>query len=290
MSRRGSPRGASRRGGSRRGSSAGPGAYRLAVAVAGGVVLVRSGLLVADGLDRLQSLTLADPVWAALAVLLVLLLGPYVKEVEAAGTRVITRDHAPSPRDTADEVAGYAADEPLRDPPADEDAKLAAGRYLGLELAMAGAVPTFPELDGLRLHLYVPDDTGRLVPVLEHDDPEKAWQRGWDPGVGVVGRAFSARRTLAGRGEALRAEGQSQPGKQDAFSDLAAVVAVPLLNLAGRPVGVLSAASTGEPDPEQPARREALEALASGLARVLVDLAAWGTDEPDDGVVPSRRG
>lgn len=269
---------------SRRRSLAGPGAYRAAIVVAGGVVVVRTGLLVADGLDRLQTLTLADPVWAAVAVLLVLLLGPYVQEVEAAGAKVVTRDAAPSPRDTADELAAYAADDPLSAPPADEDAKLASGRYLGLELAMAGAVPTFPELDGLRLHLYVPDDVGRLVPVLEHDDPEQAWLHGWDPGVGVVGRAFTHRRTQVGRGEALRAEGRRQPGKHDAFSDLDAVVAVPLLNVAGRPVGVLSAASGGDPDPEQPAQREALEALASGLARVLVDLAAWGTDEPDRGV------
>lgn len=256
----------------------GPTAYRAALAVAAGVVVVRSGLLVADGLDRLQGLTLSDPVWPALGVLLFLLLGPYVKEVEAGGAKVVTRDSAPTPRDTADEVAGYAADDPLSTPPADQDAQLAAGRYLGLELALAGAVPTFPELDGLRLHLYVPDDTGRLVPVLEHEDPDLAWRRGWEPGVGVVGRAFSARRTLAGRGEALRAEGHRLPEKQGAFPDLHAVVAVPLLNVAGRPVGVLSAASDGEPDPEQPERREALEALASGLVRVIVDLAAWGTD------------
>lgn len=51
---------------------------------------------------------------------------------------------------------------------------------------------------------------------------------------------------------------------------------------------MLSGASGG--DPEQPALREALEALASGLARVLVDLAAWGTDEPDSGVQPPMRG
>lgn len=275
---------------SRSRTTGGPGAYRSAVVVAAGVVLTRSGLLLADGLDRLQTLTLADPIWAALAVLLVLLLGPYVKEVEAVGTRVVTRDAAPSPRDTADELAGYAADDPLSAPPADEDAELAAGRYLGLELAMAGAVTTFPELDGLRLHLYVPDDTGRLVPVLEHDDAEQAWLHGWEAGVGVVGRAFSHRRTLAGRGAALRVEGRRQPGKRDAFRDLDAVVAVPLLNLSGRPVGVLSAASGGEPDPEQPELREALEALASGLARVLVDLAAWGTDEPDTGAQAPARG
>lgn len=248
------------------------------------VVLVRSALLVADGVDRLQRLTLGDPLFAALAALVGLLLAPYVKELEAVGAKVVTRDVAPSPRDTADELATYAADDDLGTSLREDDqADLAAGRYLGLELAMAGAVPTFPELDGLRLHLYVPDDTGRLVPVLEHDDPVQVWLRGWDPGVGVVGRAYARRRTQVGRGEELRAEGHEQPGKQGVFPHLEAVVAVPLLNLAGRPVGVLSAASDGEPDPGEPALRAALEALSAGLARVLVDLAAWGTDDPDTG-------
>lgn len=274
---------------SRRATPAGRGPWLGAVAVTGLVVLVRSGLLVADGLDRLQRLTLGDPLWAALAAFVGLLLAPYVKELEAVGAKVVTRDVAPSPRDTADEVAGYAADE-LTAPPADEDAELAAGRYLGLELALAGAVPTFPELDGLRLHLFVPDDTGRLLPVLEHDDPEQVWLRGWDPGVGVVGRAYTRRRTQVGRGEELRAEGHQQPGKQGVFPHLEAVVAVPLLNVAGRPVGVLSAASDGEPDPGEPAVRTALEALSAGLARVLVDLAAWGTDEADTGAQASSAG
>lgn len=122
-------------------------------------------------------------------------------------------------------------------------------------------------IDGLRLHLYVPDDTGRLLPALEHDDPVQVWLRGWDPGVAVVGRAYSRRRTQVGRGEEMRAEGHQQPGKQGAFSKLEAVVAVPLLNLTGRPVAVLSAASDGEPDPGEPAVRSALEALSAGLVR-----------------------
>lgn len=264
-------------------------AYVVAVVVAAGVVLTRSALLVAGGLDRLRDLPLSDPVWPALAVLLGLLLGPYVKEVQAVGARVVTRDGPPP--DTAGELAAYAADDELVDAAVDDqDAELAAARYLGLELAMAGAVPVFPELEDVRLHLYVPDDDGRLVPVLEHDDPAEAWARGWDPGTGVVGRAYSRRRTQVGRGEALRAEGHELPGKQGAFAALEAVVAVPLLNLAGRPVGVLSAASDGEADPEEPVVRASLEALSSGLARVLVDLAAWGTDESAAGASAPRGG
>jgi hypothetical protein len=143
----------------------------------------------------------------------------------------------------------------------------------------------------MRLHLHVPDDGGRLVPVLEHDDAATAWSCGWDPGVGVVGRAFSRRRVQVSRAPALQAELSQVPDKPDeAFRDLSLVLAVPLLNLGGRPVGVLSAAAsdpepagTPERDPDRAAGeaelRLALEALASGLARVLVDLAAWDTDD-----------
>lgn len=263
-------------------SSRGAGPYRAALAVAGGVVLVRTALLAADGLDRLQGVGLSDPVWPALAVLVGLLLAPYVQEVQAAGTKVV-RHTAPTPRDSSDELAELATGslDGFPDLSPDEEAELAASRYLGAQLALSGAVPLFPELAPLRLHLYVPDDDGRLVPVLEHDDPDEAWARGWDPGVGVVGRAFSRRRVQAGRGTALQDELRAVPDKPPAaFADLEVVLAVPLLNLAGRPVGVLSAAAgEGAPDPTDPETRLALEALASGLARVLVDLAAWETDD-----------
>ena len=263
-------------------SSRGAGPYRAALAVAGGVVLIRTALLAADGLGRLQDVGLSDPVWPALAVLVGLLLAPYVQEVQAAGTKVV-RHTAPTPRDSSDELAELAAGslEGSPDLSPDEEAELAASRYLGAQLALSGAVPLFPELAPLRLHLYVPDDDGRLVPVLEHDDPDEAWARGWDPGVGVVGRAFSRRRVQAGRGPALQEELRAVPDKPpEAFADLQVVLAVPLLNLAGRPVGVLSAAAVeGAPDPTDPEIRLALEALAAGLARVLVDLAAWETDD-----------
>lgn len=268
--------------------------YAIALAVAGGVVVVRSALLIADGVDRLQGLSLSDPLWAALAVLLVLLLGPYVQEVEAVGARVVRRD-VPGARDTAGEVAELAAGEPAGRPaargPAEQDvlgddaeAELAVGRFLGVQLALAGAAARFPELEDARLHLYVPDDSDRLLPVLEHDDPDLVWSRGWDAGTGVVGRAWSRRRVQVGRGAALLEEVRALPDKPvEAFRDLQVVVAVPLLNLAGWPVGVLSATSA---DPSSrldgPEARRELEALAAGLTRVLVDLAGWATDDPHD--------
>jgi hypothetical protein len=267
-------------------SASGPWPYRVAVGVAAGVVLVRSVLLALDGVERLQGLSLTDPVWPALAVLLALLVGPYVSEVQAAGARVVRQ--APPPADSSGELAELASatldEQPTLSP--DEQAELAASRYLGTQLAVAGAQVLYPELAPLRLHLHVPDDSGRLVPVLEYDDAATAWARGWDPGVGVVGRAFSRRRVQVSRAPALQAELSQVPDKPDeAFRDLSLVLAVPLLNLGGRPVGVLSAAGSG-PEPLGPEGgadeadlRLALEALASGLARVLVDLAAWDTDD-----------
>lgn len=226
-----------------------------------------------------------DPLWAALAVLLVLLLGPYVKEVEAVGARVVTRDAGPTPRDTADELAAVASGDDDESTPTDtgnedDEAELAAGRYLGLQLALDGATVR-PTLAAARLHLYVPDAGGRLVPLLEHDDQDVVWSRGWDPGNGVVGRAWARRRVQAGRGSALTEEVRLLPDKPvEAFAELQVVVAVPLLNLVGRPVGVLSAASS---DPaselDGPAARRELKAVAAGLTRVLVDLAGWATDD-----------
>lgn len=271
-------------------TASGPWPYRVAVAVAAGVVVVRTVLLALDGVERLQDLSLTDPVWPALAVLLALLLGPYVSEVQAAGTKLVRQAPAADSSGELAELASAALDEqPTLS--LDEQAELAASRYLGTQLAVAGAQVLYPELAHMRLHLHVPDDSGRLVPVLEHDDAATAWARGWDPGVGVVGRAFSRRRMQVSHAPALQAELSQVPDKPDeAFRDLSLVLAVPLLNLGGRPVGVLSAATS---DPEPPDGSEnssddlaheaelrlALEALASGLARVLVDLAAWDTDD-----------
>ncbi len=276
------------------GRVAGPAAYRAALGVAAGVVVVRAVLLGLDGLDRLQDVGLGDPVWPALGVLLALLVAPYVSEVEAAGAKV-RRWEPPTARDGSDELAELAAGSadalPALSP--DEEVELAASRYVGVQLAFTGAVGLYPELAGCRLHLYVPDETGRLVPVLEHDDADVAWQHGWDPGDGVVGRAFARRRGQVSRAPDLQHEVAAVPGKPAAaFEDLSLVVAVPLLNLAGRPVGVLSAASDTDVDDEQLAELQvALQAMAGGLARVLVDLAAWDTDDPGtDAGAPEHAG
>lgn len=262
-------------------TSTGPAAYRAALVLAAGVVVVRSVLLALDGVRRLQDLGLGDPLFPALGVLLVLLVGPYVQEVEAGGL-VVRRDDGA--RATADDSAELAAGEQGAGE-SDHDVGVAAARVLGVQLALAGAHSRFPELAGFRLHLHVPDDSGRLVPVLEHDDPDRAWSRGWDPGSGVVGRAFLRRRVQAGRGDALRAEVAALADKPDAaFARLQAVLAVPLLNTSGRAVGVISAASDDPAaDPAEPRVRRALEALAAGLTRVLVDLVAWDTDGPGPG-------
>lgn len=264
--------------------------YRLAVVLAAGVVVARTALLVAGGLHRLQSLGLSDPVWPALAVLLGLLLAPYVSEVQAAGAKVV-RLQDRTPRAGGGELAELASGAVDGDAAlsSDQQAELAASRYVALQLALTGAEALYEELEEWRLHLYVPDETGRLVPVLEHDDPAEAWQKGWDPGDGVVGRAFARRRGQVARTPELQEEVARLPGKPaDAFAALRTAVAVPLLNLAGRPVGVLSAAADTEVDDGALGQvLVAVQALAGGLARVLVDLAAWDTDSDDDAADPS---
>lgn len=237
-------------------SGVGPGAYRTAVGIAAAVVVVRAVLLALDGLDRLQDLRLADPFWPALAVLLGLLLVPYVSEVEAGGVRFRRQGAGATAGESADLAAGAPAG-------ASHESAVAAARLLGLQLALAGAGTRFPELAGFRLHLHVPDDTGRLLPVVELDDPDDAWARGWDPGRGVVGRAFQRAQVQAGRGDALREDVRDLPDKPEgAFARLTAVLAVPLLNTAWRPIGVVSAASS-DPRADPPSRPRAARSRRS---------------------------
>ena len=71
--------------------------------------------------------------------------------------------------------------------------------------------------------------------------------------------------------------------KQNRYSDLAVVAAMPVTNAAGHVLAVLSAASD-DPDAElrSEAGMESLVALADAAARVLVDLLKWFADDYDE--------
>ena len=180
-------------------TSTGPAAYRAALALAAGVVVVRSVLLALDGVRAAA--------------------GPGGHRPAVPGARRAARAAARPLRAGGRRPAGSwcaATTVPGRPPTTAPSSRRGSRGRARPTTTSAWPLPAcsacswrsraraarFPELEGFRLHLHVPDDTGRLVPVLEHDDPDRAWSRGWDPGSGVVGRAFLRRRVQAGRGEA----------------------------------------------------------------------------------------
>jgi hypothetical protein len=136
-------------------------------------------------------------------------------------------------------------------------------------------------LEGSSLHLYLPDETGlMLVPVFEADRAGGGadW---WQVGQGIVGRAWRDGEVLAARGqEILDSIGDLPLQRREQHAGLAVVVAAPALNAVGRAIAVLGASAT---DPtsrlDAPEGIEALVTHAEAIARILVDLLGWESDE-----------
>ena len=138
-------------------------------------------------------------------------------------------------------------------------------------------------LVGCSFQLYLFDaDEELLLPVLQPGHPGPS--PGFAIGEGVAGTAWATGAYAVAEGVqasdetfALSAE------KRSRYADLAVVAAVPVVNASGRVLAVLSAASA---DPDSELRgdtgMEALVAVAEAVARVLVDLLKWFTDEYDE--------
>ena len=183
---------------------------------------------------------------------------------------------------TADAAAGFAANTPpVIDGSDDGDQLLAESRFAAAAQLLGVALAAVPEpLSGARLHLYYPDAAGMLQPVT--DGPGTA---AWPSGVGVVGQAWRDSMTvvLAG-GELQEATASLGVDQLDRYGDLTSVAAVPVLNAAGRCIGVLSAATSAtEPNLDTDAPLEALTLLAEACARVMIDILGWDDDSPDGG-------
>lgn len=171
------------------------------------------------------------------------------------------------------------------DPPSagNAPAPVTQARYAAAEYLLAHLVDEPPpRLGDARLNLFLPvDDGSRLLPALvtaENRPEDEAWRAG----EGVVGRAWQAGEPVTARDHEVTEGLERLPTeRRSRYGRLRVVVAVPVLNSAGRPVGVLSAAST-----DQASTLDAPEALAEMLtradvlARVLVDLLGWADDGP----------
>ena len=127
-------------------------------------------------------------------------------------------------------------------------------------------------------HLYLFDDQRELLlPAFEgRPSPSK----GWKPGVGAVGEAWTSGEYVLVRGEEVSDETYGlTPVQQHRARNLAVVAAMPVTNASDQVIAVVSGSSV---DPESPlATDEGFDAhllLAQEVARVLVDLLRWFPD------------
>ena len=155
---------------------------------------------------------------------------------------------------------------------------------LGYDVITFLTRPREGPLAGCGFQLYLFDaDQHMLLPVLEptHAAPSP----GFRVGEGVAGKAWeSGEFTIAEGREASDETFALSADKQARYTDLAVVAAMPVTNAGGRVIAVLSASAT---DPQSGLGTdeafEDLVALADAIARVLVDLLKWFSDDYDDG-------
>jgi hypothetical protein len=161
------------------------------------------------------------------------------------------------------------------------DAVVDAARYLAAELLLGhlNAIGS-GSLRGVNLRLYLPDEAGDvLAPVLREpaEDDSELWRRG----EGVVGQCWQRNEIVVARGPEVT-EGLSAipPRWRRRYALLAIVVAVPVGNAEGRPIGVLSASSRDAGSRlDSPEAAGDLFGAAAVCARILVDLLGWANDQ-----------
>lgn len=164
---------------------------------------------------------------------------------------------------------------------------LAAGKVLAGTGAVRAVLDSAAEdvraatgVSDVGAHLYLPNDRGLLIPV---DDPERPENdSGWSPGAGAVGAVWQAGDAEVRRGpDTQRDLEHLDQARRERYRSTQLVLAVPVTNLNGRVIGVLSASSPqpGDADKDRDAL-EAMEVHAQAAARTIIDLLGWDTDAP----------
>lgn len=239
-----------------------------------------------------------DGVTLAIGLLVLLLLAPDIAEIGVPGLVTMRRRLAEhdaelatlrlqlSAASTASVVINGLATAPYADGESPDDVPepvpdvVDQARYLAAELLTRALQDEAAETLDARLHLYLyDDDSGLLTPVLEPAEGQPV-VAGWEPGQGVVGRAWSAQAAVSARGvELSRDVGVVSERRLARYAELAVVTAIPVLNAAGVPIAVVSASSR-DPDCPLDSDEALTQLLAAGelLARGLVDLLGWATD------------
>jgi hypothetical protein len=122
-------------------------------------------------------------------------------------------------------------------------------------------------------------ELNKLLPAFEPDDDEHL-SRGWSPGIGAVGRAWSTERYITAEGPEVSDSTLGLDEAQQArHAGLAAVAAMPVHDDDGDVIAVLGASS------KDPHTRLLTEegfdehlARATKVSRVLVDLLGWSNE------------
>lgn len=125
--------------------------------------------------------------------------------------------------------------------------------------------------------VYVPDkhDAKLLIPLPELSNQEA---NSWRVGTGVTGTAYDLKQVQVGQDGDLKPGGrfEPQPGQNPDLPEYRTVVAQPIMTASGRAMGVLTAATTTD-QRELLSRegRDLLNALATDISRVLIDMLAY---------------
>lgn len=148
---------------------------------------------------------------------------------------------------------------------------------------------TYPAgaLSPFEARLYVwNDEVGKLEPIAKANQSTSLEPSGqvWDPGQGAVGAAWTRGETVVGRGvDCSNDRFHLPPELQRKYRKYRLVSAMPVLNDVDRQIAVLTysskdpvhEASFAPDSPEDAAQASA----TSHIARVMVDLLGWETDE-----------
>lgn len=188
---------------------------------------------------------------------------------EAVATAVMAEEPSEEQRQAAGEL-----DEPDRDR---ADVRLLVATAAVDQLLH----PRDGPLAGCEFRLYLYDeDCDRLLPALEPDRTPTI-SEGWAIGQGVTGEAWRREAYVLATGRECSDDTYHlDEDQQERYRHLAAVAAAPVVSADGSVVAVLSG-SSGDPNNRlgSPEGFDAHIGLAAAMARLLVDLLGWASDE-----------
>lgn len=162
---------------------------------------------------------------------------------------------------------------------------LDATRYLVATLSVkaiiAEAKKAYPDFEDCEFRFFMfDDDAKKLFAVLHTGRPERG-QQGWKRKEGVTGLAYDTGDYQIATGSGTH-DGTYNLDKQrqQEYIDLTEVAAMPVKNAQGVTLGILSAShTTGRTILATEESRKAHSTAADALARVVIDLLGWRSEQ-----------